>query len=696
MSSARRARARTPTAVAARPDRQRPGWWRPASIIAAGAIAYSNALRGPFIFDDFDTILGNDQIREWWRLGTVLSPERELPTAGRPLVNLSFAINYALGGFNVVGYHLVNIALHLACGLLVFGIVRHTLNFVAERWLPQDRLRPHGLNLAWVVALIWTVHPLNTEAVNYVTQRTELMMAFFYLLTLYASIRATLSTRVIGWGVVATLSCAAGMACKESMVTAPLIVVLYDSVFVFGSVKRALAARWRLYVSLAATWIVLGVLLWTGPRIHSAGFSTNVTTWTYLLNQTMMIVRYLRLSLWPDALVLNYGLPLPLTLGAVIPYALVVLAMFAATVLALAMAPPLGFAGAWLFITLAPTSSVVPIATEVGAERRMYLPLVAVIAVIVCLADRALRHSGRIPRWAPAAAGVVVVAALAALTLARNHEYASPLALAETTVARYPTSLGHQALGEVLIFEGRPDEGFTELQKAVPGAPRAHYSLGMELFRRGRLDEALTELQTFVREQPLLLNAVAARQTMGLIYVKQRKWEDAAGQYQLVLTMHPTLKQRMAAEEQLGEAYSARHAYADAIPHYRAYVRMGGSDPAALTLLAIALVGTGQLDEALPFFERAAELQPGNADYSRNLANAFFDRNDAAHAAAQARIALRLRPDDSATHVLLGRSLALQGQFGEARDEFMRALSVDPTNAEAREYLSRVKPLVGK
>ena len=158
-------------------------------------------------------------------MGLCLHPDRELPVAGRPLVNLSFAINYALSGLNTFGYHVVNVGLYLLCALLIFGVVRRTL------MLPglTERFGKQASNPAFAAALLWTLHPLNTEAVNYVTQRTELMMGFFYLLTLYAGVRAWNSTHASRWQAIAVASCAAGMACKESMATAPLMIVVYDS-----------------------------------------------------------------------------------------------------------------------------------------------------------------------------------------------------------------------------------------------------------------------------------------------------------------------------------------------------------------------------------------------------------------------------------------------------------------------------------
>ena len=229
------------------------------------------------------------------------------------------------------------------CALLVFGLVRRTLELpIASGTAAKLRLKPPGpgrqsTNLAFAAALLWTLHPLTTEAVDYVTQRTEIMMALFYLLTLYASVRAWRHLRLDRpstlrrapraaverrWQAVAILSCAAGMACKESMATAPLMVVVYDSIFLFGSLKQALAARRRFYAGLAMSWVLLAALMWSGPRIHSAGLASGVSPWVYLLNQTVMITEYLRLTVWPRSLVANYGWPLVLTLGDVLPYAL--------------------------------------------------------------------------------------------------------------------------------------------------------------------------------------------------------------------------------------------------------------------------------------------------------------------------------------------------------------------------------------
>ena len=310
----------------------------------------------------------------------MLSPHPNTPLSGRPVANLSFAINYAVNGTDVRGYHVVNLTLHLICGLLVFGLVRRTLEISVRPKPIADR----PADLAFAVALIWTVHPLNSEVVDYLTQRTESLMAACYLLTMYASVCAHASQRPARWYAVAVVSCLVGMGSKETIASAPLMVLLYDRAFVFDSFRAAMKARWRFYAALVATWIPLAALVASSGQSLSAGFDTaRVSPWLYFLNQPAMLTRYLWLTVWPQPLVLYYGWPVALTVSDVWPYAAFIGALLLLTIVALFRSPRLGFLGAWIFVTLAPTSSFIPIATEVGAERRMYLPLVALIALAV-------------------------------------------------------------------------------------------------------------------------------------------------------------------------------------------------------------------------------------------------------------------------------------------------------------------------
>src|SRR5262245_52798093 len=201
---ARPARQRVPRAAA----RQSPVLYA-IPIAAAAIVSYSNSLSNPLVFDDRVAIVENAAIRS---VGASLTPGRETPLAGRPMVALSFALNHRAGGLEVAGYRVTNIAIHACTALLLFGVVRRTLQIPAVR----DRFGAGAEGIAPAIALLWAVHPLNSEAVDYATQRTESLMALMAMLTLYASIRALTGVSRTRWQSAAVVSCALGMACKES------------------------------------------------------------------------------------------------------------------------------------------------------------------------------------------------------------------------------------------------------------------------------------------------------------------------------------------------------------------------------------------------------------------------------------------------------------------------------------------------
>jgi tetratricopeptide (TPR) repeat protein len=640
-------------------------------------LTYANALSGPFIFDDDSAVTENVQIRSL-SPSVALFPHREAPTAGRPVVNYSFAINYALGGLNVTGYHLANIAVHILAGLALFGVARRTLALPGV----AAPLRDRSLELALAIALIWMVHPLNSEAVDYVTQRTESLMSLFYLLTMYCAIR--------GWTAAAIACCALGMASKESMVSAPVMVVLYDRAFRYDSLRRACRERRVLYGGLAATWILLVLLMQSGPRMHSAGFNTGVSAWTYLVNQAAMLARYLQLAIWPRSLVIAYGPPLPLSLADVAPQALLIVALLALTAVAYVRWPMLGFLGAWFFLTLAPTSTIVPIATEVGAERRMYLALAALITLAV------VAVGPRIRRPAAAAALAVVCAILAVQTLVRARDYRSSLAMAKTVLERRPTGFAHALYGVELSIAGRHEEALPHLREGVQTYSRAHYHLGGELFNAGKTDEALGELQQFVRENPQLLEAVRARTMIGRALMKQGKIADAIEQFRLVLTMTPANDAaHVTAIGFLADALFAQEKYPEAIAQYRTFLAARPNDSGGQMNYAIALVNTGHAAAATAAFHRAVELNPSDTTARRNLASHLFNLGQLDEAAAEARAILQIKPDVAAAHDLLGRVLGSKGQLGAARAEFERALQLDPHDEQAREDLALLLRTLG-
>ena len=598
--------------------------WRAGVILAVILAAYSNSFRGPFVIDDQASVVQNPDIREIRRLDRVLAPRRDSPVAGRALVNLSFAIDYAVGGLDVTGYHVTNLAWHIACAWLLFGVVRRTLMLPS---IPAS-IGAEASDLALGVAVVWGVHPLTTEVVDYLSQRTESMMAFFLLLTLYAAIRSDGSANR-RWHGLAIVACLAGTVCKETIAVTPLLVALYDRVFLYDSWRHALRARGSLYLGLAASWLVLAGYLSSGPRAAVVGFGSGVSPWTYLLNQASIVLDYLRLTVWPHGLVALYGWPEMLTLGDVLPQALSVVALLAVVAFALVRVPALGFLGAWFFIALAPGSSIVPVVTEVGAERRMYVPLMALVTLAVLAAWRLVRV-----RMARVAALVAVVAVLGALTLERNSEYASAVTLARTVVERRPTAVAHHLLGETLALADQTAEAEKELRAAVAmGDSRARYQLAVILVSAQRLREAAAELEAFVATtgvpqrmrwlDPPLLEVLTSRLQLAQIYAAERRWAEAAAQARLVLEASPRHPE---ASRVLGTSLVAAQVWPEAIAVLQDYLSLRPDDAHTRVNLALAFVGAGRLDEAVTELRRAVATDPNDANARRLLDLALADQ----------------------------------------------------------------------
>src|SRR5262245_25791538 len=313
-------------------------------IVAAGFFAYRNSLGGAFIFDDRTAIEKNAQIRTLWPPWSALSPPWRTAAGGRPFVNLTLAVNYAMGGLGVLGYHVFNVGTHLLAALALYGVVRRTLLGPILR----ERYRQEAPWIALAVAVIWVVHPLLTESVAYTIQRTELLMGFFFLLTLYCVIRGVESFHWPAWYVGAVVSNLLGMCSKEVTVVVPLVVLAYDRLFLAESFREIARRRWGLYAGLAASWLLLAELLRmraiadAPPRMRARAdapyraANVHIARWDFALTQSGVISHYLRLALWPHPLVGDYyDWPIATSLLSVLPTMAVILALLGATAWAL-------------------------------------------------------------------------------------------------------------------------------------------------------------------------------------------------------------------------------------------------------------------------------------------------------------------------------------------------------------------------
>jgi tetratricopeptide (TPR) repeat protein len=507
-------------------------------ILVAGAVAYSNSFAGLFVFDDEPSIRDNRHVARLWPLTGAMSAPPDTTLAGRPVASLTFAIDYALAGrHDLARYHTTNLAIHLASALLLFGVARRTLLSPRMRATFGDA----ATLLAAALALIWVVHPVQTGTVTYIVQRVESLMGLFFLATLYCAIRALEGGRQARrWTIGAIAACGVGMGAKEVMATAPLVVWTWDRTF--G--ERRDVPRRALYGGLCATWIVLLVLVAGKPRAFSVGFGfAEWPWWRYLATQAGVVVHYLRLAFAPSPLVLDYGWPPAASAAAVLLPGAVVVALLGLSVWALARRLPLGLAGAWWFLILAPTSSVIPIVTEVAAEHRLYLPLAAPIAVVVAGAYALARRAG-ISNRAMAPGGLLATAALVALlatmTQARNLDYQDYDRIWSDTIAKRPLNArARNNYATSLIAQARFAEAEEHLRVATrvqPDFVEAEGNLGVALCAQGRFDEGIARLTHAVAMKP---DYAAAHRNLAEAYGSHGRMAEAVAHYSAALRQTP-------------------------------------------------------------------------------------------------------------------------------------------------------------
>lgn len=664
-------------------------------IVLAALAAYHNSWHGPFVFDDLPSIPDNPTIRHLWPLGRVLVPPHETTVDGRPVLNLSLAFNYAMSGTRVWSYHALNLLIHMLAGLTLFGIVRRTYGAGRPALRPPEQ-KAAADHVALAIALLWTVHPLQTEAVTYVIQRGESLMGLFYLLTLYCFIRGVEAQEFCGgpstgsthsassgqagsppagsghptpkevacherrpkagveWFAASVLCCFLGMGTKEVMVSAPVVVFLYDRTFLSGTWREAWRRHWRLYLALAASWVLLAGLIEMCGRLlgDSKGFNTPVPWWAFAATQFPAMARYLWLVLWPHSLAFEYAtfwIKHPIQ---VLPSALLVVGLMWATLWAIRARPALGFLGACFFIILAPTS-LTPGVAEMIVEHRMYLPLAAVLALVVSAVHAATKRRPMVFILTIAAAVVACVGG----TIQRNKDYRSALALWSDTVAKCPDN----------------ERAWNNLAGALAGVP-------------GRLPEAIAAYEQALRVQP---NSSGTQNNLGCILANlPGRLPEAIGHFEAAFRLAPS---NARARNNLGIFLCKDGRTSEAIVQFEAAVRIKPDYAEAHYNLGVALDQAGRIPETISQFEEAVRIDPDYAEAHYSLGTTLARRGQIPEAIVEFEEAVRIKPDYVEAHRNLGIALSQAGRISEAMAQCQEVLRINPDSADARAFLEKLQ-----
>ncbi len=677
-------------------------------VVVAAVGAFANSFGGQFVFDDHASIRVNPHIRTLWPLSEAMSVPLWSTGAtvdGRPLLSLSFALNRALLGPEPWGFHLVNLGIHVLAAMVLYGLVRRTL--LREPF--ADSLGGRASWFAAAVAMLWAVHPLHTGSVTYMVQRAESLMGLLYLLTLYCAMRgmtageegpagppprrfAFLRFGRASWYLAAVVCCAVGAGVKEVTVTAPLVVYLYDAVFVSGSYRTALRRRWALYAGLLLSWGVIGGVYFANWGERQTDF-TLLDPWVYFATELGVVLYYLRLAAWPEPLMLEYPWPDATAFWAIAPPALAMAILAGGTVWGLLRRRWWGFVGAWFLLILAPSSSIYPTRQYVSPHR-MYLPLAAVVLLGVLGGRWALQYALR--RWAharwsrvPRAAAVGAVAvALGLVTVARNADYHDRTTLWQDALEEAVANVtAHYYLGRTYAERGELHQAVRHYRQGLEHQPdrvKLIDALARTLMRMGRYAQAEREYRRIVRAKP---KDFSARNNLAAALEKQGKLSDAVVHYQAAAELQPANPK---VRKNLGSALHRLGRVDEAIAHFQQGLVKTPSDSALRNNLAAALAGQGKLSEAVHHYSEGLRFAPDSPILHTNLADALARLGQADRALEHVERALELQPQMAAAHCTRGVLLIGRRQYRRALRSLRRSLQLNPNDPRAVEQTARL------
>ena len=516
----------------------------PLIVAAACALAYSNALGGPFVFDDLPAIVENELLPPE-SLRDCFSAPAGSTASGRPLVALSFALNHALFGLEVTGWRATNLILHALTALALLTLARETLRRAGCA---------EADSIAFTISLLWSVHPLLTDAVNLVASRSELLVSLSYLCVLLCLMRSADTPRPCT--ALCVLASCLGMASKEVMVSAPVIAITWDRVFLSGSWRAAWAARRALYLGLALSWLILIACVLAADRGESVSLGAEAMSPLHsLFTQSGAITHYLGLFFWPQQLSIDYqGWTVARSIAPVLPQICLVIGLLGLALWRLRSNRADGLLLLILFALLAPSSSVIPLTGELVAEHRMYLASAPLIALVVLASQRLL------PRGGLLALCLLFTPLLLSLTRARNEDWASARSIWESATEVRPTNArAWNSLGVALEVEGAQAEAARAWHEALAHKPddyHAHGNLGEHYAGLNEGARAITHYRRAVSSRP---DHLELRFNLGSLLLRTGDPAGAEEQLSQALQRAPTgWELREIAERRLARARARR------------------------------------------------------------------------------------------------------------------------------------------
>lgn len=696
-------------------------------IAIIGVLAYSNTFSVPFMFDDKapnGQIEDNLMIRDLGNFSRVLkghdfgSTEGYIFVPRRFMGYLSFALNYEIHGLSVAGYHIVNIAIHIANALLVYFLVLLTFKtpFMTENRGQETEGGKQENLIALFSSLLFVSHPIQTESVTYIVQRFASLATMFYLLSLLMYVKGRLLSLPRLSSVCCLLSSVLfallAMLTKEICFTLPLMVLLYELIFFRHTFKRSL-----LLSLIAGVIVISSSVLVLGANGKSLGdmlsdlsvktrLETDISRWEYLMTQTRVITTYVRLLLLPTDQNLDYDYPVfhsffdpQVVLSFTFLSLLFATGVYSATGNRLKAkgnlflrfkvhdSRLLGFGILWFFVTLSVESSIIPLG-DVIFEHRMYLPSIGAFIVIAQVMFIVIeRGTPRFFSYASACLlSIVVIFSIA--TYKRNMVWQNEMTMWEDIVSKSPQKArALNNLAAINIDHHRPEAALDYLKRALAVDPHymdAYRNLASAYMNLGAYNEALAAYRKILEYEP---NNAGVLSSAATAHIKTGNYEAARDAALKALSINPDFP---AAYDNLGTAYRKLGKYDDALRAVNQALRIRPNFAQAHNNLGLTYVVVKRFDEAAAAFKRSLELDPSYTAAYSNLGGLYIVQKNYAAAIEILKRAVEVDQNDIDAHVNLAVAYALKGDRNSAMEQYAALNKISLPDAE------RLLGIIGK
>jgi tetratricopeptide (TPR) repeat protein len=717
-----------------------------------GILCYSNTFNSSFHFDDISSIIDNPAVKD---LREMLAsfPSRRFITF------LSFAINYYFGELNVFGYHLINIIIHILNALTIYWFMRLLLISEGVRRYTLIPLSVNNSSNAYrimaplLVALLFVAHPIQTQAVTYISQRATSLSSLFYMLSMSLYLKYAIKRNIAGRGYLlfSLISALLAMLTKEISFTLPIAIILIELYFFspdWEKMRKGISSSPILLIISAAA---LTILIIYGVKIEYIESLTReihiYSRWEYFLTQINVIMTYLRLMILPINQNLDYNYPVSRALFEM-PTILSFLSLISILTIGILLFKKdnlISFGIIFFFLALSVESSFIPI-SDVINEHRLYLPsvgfLIAISMVLLYLFQLLITCNLKIKDrnlkiiFILIATALITTEGIAAYK--RNNIWRDDFTLWSDVVSKTPDkarplnnlAMEYDKMGRwedalnlyqkaVQIKSGNPEiyfkiyinmakvyanlkrwkeaeESIKKALKIKPEDPNSHNNLGIIYNNLKMYDAAVAEFKTAINLKPDIPEHYG---NLGFAYIGLDRYQEAMEQYNIAISLRPNLdgkNKSVKAYNTIGDVLYSQEKYEMAIAYYHKILSIEPENATAHYNIGLALDSQSKYDEAIDYLSKAIKIRPEFTEAHYNLGNILVRQNKFREAISEYAEALKLKPDYIEAHINMGGAYAKLSEWDKAIKKWDDALLIEPNNEIAIQNRNEVIKKVGK